>query len=77
MPKYIMSDSRTFTNYQSSCIMEEFLQKKYNIKNSHDYRSFLQKNAEQIIKDLGDCDINKPDACKSLCPVCKTAVEKK
>lgn len=77
MPKYVMNDARTFTNYQSSCIVEEVLQKKYNINNSHEYRAYLQKHAEEIMKDLADCDINKQDPCKGLCPVCRQAVEKK
>lgn len=77
MPKFVMNDARTFTDYQSSCIMEEYLQKKYKITNSHAYRAYLQKNAEQIIKDLGDCNVNAVDTFGGLCPVCKLSLEKK
>jgi len=65
MPKYIMSDGREFTDYASSCILNNIIQTKYNITNSYDYKHFLQKNSEQIMKELRECDKSKS------CPVCK------
>lgn len=74
MPKFIMSDARAFTDYNPSCEVNNALQKKYNIKNSHEYRAFLQKNADKIMEDNANCFEQKE--CK-LCPVCKAAVDSK
>jgi hypothetical protein len=74
MPKFIMSDARAFTDYNPSCEVNNAIQKKYNITNSHEYRSFLQKNAEKIMEDNAKCF--EQTECK-LCPVCKAAVEHK
>jgi len=74
MPKFVMSDARVFTDYNPNCELNNALQKKYNVKNSHEYRSFLQKNAETIMVDFSKCS-EQPE-CK-LCPVCKGAIEYK
>ena len=68
MPKYIISDGRQFTDYTPSCILNHNLQHKYNIKNSHDFRSFLQKNSTKVMNALAVCDSEQ--SC-SVCPVCK------
>lgn len=72
MPKFTMSDARVFTDYNPNCEMNRFLQKKYNVENSHEYRKFLQDNAEKVMIDNKKCDL--VEDCK-LCPVCKKAVE--
>jgi hypothetical protein len=74
MPKFIMSDGREFTDYQPSCALNQALQQKYNVKDVHQYRYYLQKNAEQVMKDLADCDTKRECA---LCPVCQQAVNYK
>lgn len=74
MPKYTMSDKRVFTDYHPSCELNKLLQEKYNVKNSHEYRLFLQKNAEKIMKEFSK-NTNQEE-CK-LCPVCGKAVEYK
>ena len=74
MPKFVMSDARVFTDYNPNCELNNYIQKKYNITNAHEYRAFLQKNAEKIIEDNAKCFEQKD--CK-LCPVCKEAVEYK
>lgn len=74
MPKYTMSDGREFTDYKPSCELNEWLQKRYNLNNSHAFRYFLQRNGEKIMKDLSECDPVKECA---VCPVCKLALEKK
>jgi hypothetical protein len=74
MPKFVMSDGREFTDFQPSCTLNEMIQNKYNIKNSHEYRYFLQKNAEKVMKDLADCDTKQ--GC-TLCPVCKQSLDLK
>lgn len=72
MPKFAMSDGRAFTDYNPSCSYNKFIQDKYNLGNSHDYRYFLQRNADQVMKDLAEC--NKKMACK-VCPICKLSLE--
>jgi hypothetical protein len=73
MPKFVMSDGRAFTNFQPSCTLNKDLQAKYKIPDSHDYRYFLQKNADQVRSDFaaaaaqGEC---------VMCPVCKQALKK-
>jgi len=74
MPKFVMSDGRMFTDYQPSCDLNNYIQNKYQIKNSHEYRIFLQKNAEQIMKDMTQC--NEGTECK-ICPICKEAIDYK
>jgi hypothetical protein len=71
MPKYTMEDGRSFTSYVSNCALNEMLQKKYNIKNSHEFRYYLQANADTIKKDLYDID---GQVCE-VCPICKKAME--
>jgi hypothetical protein len=68
--KYAMADGR-MTSYEPNCSLNLRVQQKYNIKgdNIHDYRKFLQQNANQIIKDFDD----NTGACK-LCPVCQSSL---
>lgn len=66
-----MNDGRQFTDYNPSCSLNNFLQKKYKISNIHEYRYYLQKNAEAIQKEFLTC------ASKSMsvtCPVCKNTL---
>ena len=72
MPKFVMSDARVFTDYNPNCELNNTLQRKYKIENSHQYRAFLQKNADQIMSDNAKC-VEQPE-CK-FCPVCKGAVD--
>lgn len=80
--KYTMSDGRIFTDYNTSCQLNNYLQKKYNVTNMHDYRNYLQKNAEKIISDRRDCLIQEDELKGSLtnyvlCPTCKEALNYK
>lgn len=54
MPKYAMNDGRQFTDYRSACILNEELKKKYNLSqdNPHFYKSFLEHNAEMLIREM-------------------------
>lgn len=75
MPKFAMSDARAFTNYSPNCSLNQVLQQKYNVNNSHEYRYFLQQNAEKVMSDLlAECSEGKE--CVQ-CPVCKEALEYK
>jgi hypothetical protein len=69
MPKFVMSDGRQFTDWTPSCELNNKLQKQFRVSNSHDYRYVLQKNAEQVIKQM------VPTEEMTLCPVCKQALE--
>jgi len=74
MAKYVMSDGRQFTNFQPACEMNKMIQEKYQIKDSHAYRYFLQENAEKVMKDLAHCEPANSEC--SICPVCKQALDK-
>ena len=74
MPKFVMSDGRRFTDYQSSCDLNRSIQKQNGLSNSHEYRFFLQQNANKIIDDIRKkCDVT----CVNSCAVCKAAREYK
>lgn len=74
MPKYVMSDGRVFTDYNPSCSFNKMLQEKYKLKDSHEYRAFLQKNANTLIKEFNKYDLEAP--CRT-CPVCQKALDYK
>lgn len=74
MPKYIMSDGRVFTSYAPNCAVNQFIQQKYKVQDSHMYRLFLQQNAEKIMKELQDCSVTQK--C-DICPICNMALEYK
>lgn len=69
-----MSDGRQFTDYQPSCSLNKILQDKFKVKNSHQYRLFLQQNAQELMKEFSKYDVDSP--CR-MCPVCKQALEYK
>jgi hypothetical protein len=72
MPKFVMSDARAFTDYNPNCDLNNIIQKKYNVNNAN-YRSFLQQNAEKLIKD----SFKEEEKSCANCPVCKEAIEYK
>lgn len=45
-----LSDGRSFTNYTSSGIYNNYLEDKFKINGDSSYRQFLQKNAKQVQK---------------------------
>ena len=54
------SDSRTFTDYNPTCLINQKIMKDNNITNQNEYRAFLQKNALKIMQ------INAENSKKSL-----------
>ena len=74
MPKFAMSDARTFTDYNPNCELNRIIQKKYNVTDANEYRVFLQKNALKIMEESSKYDM-EPN-CK-FCPVCKLAIDYK
>lgn len=73
MPKFAMSDARTFTDYKPSCDLNNMIKKKNNLESGHDYRHFLQSNASDLMKEFAQNLL--PEV--KVCPVCKLAVEQK
>ena len=70
---YKMQDGRVFTDYNPSCSLNKFLQNKFNTSNSHEYRYYLQKNADNVRDDFHKCAMRDVNECV-LCPVCNNAV---
>ncbi len=65
------SDGRVFTNYQANCSANASLMEKYNLKDNHEYRTFMHKNGDKVLKDLKGAE----DAQCSTCPSCGDAVQ--
>lgn len=49
-PVFNMSDGRHFTNYTSRCMQNDTLSKTGKVMNSYEYRMYLQKNADTLMK---------------------------
>lgn len=61
-----MADGRHFTDYRPSCDVNSTIQMDNKIKNSFEYRNFLQQNAEKL------ANINRKFACEqNCCSPCK------
>jgi hypothetical protein len=45
----LMSDGRSFSNWQPTAVLNEQIRRRDNIKTNWDYRQYLQKNADSII----------------------------
>ena len=54
----IMSDGRNYSNWQPGAAINEDLKKEIGIRSNADYRTYLVKNADSIIKynQLGACE---------------------
>ncbi|AGE50073.1 hypothetical protein ATCVCanal1_119L [Acanthocystis turfacea Chlorella virus Canal-1] len=48
-----MSDGRAFTNYVSSGLYNNYLESVFKTPDDTDYRAFLQKNAREVEKKVG------------------------
>jgi hypothetical protein len=69
-----MADGRAFTIYSPSCSLNQYYQQKYNLKDSNEYRQFLQKNADKLREEMEKC-LPKDDC--DICPVCKRSTATK
>jgi hypothetical protein len=58
-----MADGRHFTDYRPNCEVNTFIRSDNNIKNSFDYRTFLQTNAETLMNKNRDISTKK-NYCK-------------
>lgn len=57
-PVFNMSDGRHFTNYNSRCVQNNNISKNGEVMNSYEYRMYLQKNAETLIKKNSEFALN-------------------
>ena len=48
--KNALSDGRAFTNYSPNCVINQDIRMMANLKNSRDYRHFLQHNATSLME---------------------------
>ena len=62
-PVFNMSDGRHFTNYNSRCMQNDSLSKTGKVMNSYEYRMYLQKNAEDLMKKNAELALND-NMCK-------------
>ena len=60
----IMDDGRAFTDYRSSCYINDIIRVKNGITNSYDYRQFLINNGNELINAIRLYNIQK-SACRS------------
>ena len=70
--KFAMADGRQFTEWRSNCRLNNEIKNKLNITNDHDYRLYLQRNAEKVKSELF---VQLPSF--KYCPVCEAAVDVK
>lgn len=62
-----MADGRHFTDYRPSCEINATIRDDNKLKNSHDYRNFLQQNANTLL------NVNRKHACmKNCCSPCES-----
>lgn len=64
----LMSDSRFLTSYVDSDVLDQYIRHVNKIESSHDYRLFLQKNANKIMNrekaylmQKNTCNLNDKD----------------
>lgn len=71
--KFTMSDGRGVGQFWGpNCSLNATLQEKYAPNSSeHDYRLYLQRNAEKIMQDLA------PSTDTKLCPICQESLNYK
>ena len=59
----LMSDGRSFSNWQPTAVLNDQIRSRENLKTNWDYRQYLQKNANSII------EFDKSTACQQTgCP---------
>jgi hypothetical protein len=60
----LMSDQRHATDYRPSCYVHDLILKQNGIKNSHEMRLFMQRNAEKL-RLLNTAYFQEKSGCKS------------
>lgn len=72
MPKFVMSDGRQFTDYNPSCELNKMIQTHFELKDSHEYRNFLQNNKDMVREYINSLKNGVKDC--EICPVCMTSL---
>lgn len=77
--RFVYHSARQFTDYKPNCQMHINLQKQYAPNSTQDdFRSYLQHNAEQIMKDQAkNMEEFGADCSKKTCPVCVASLDYK
>ena len=77
--RFVMSDKRAFTSYNANCEMYNNLQKQYAPNSTQDdFRSYLQTNAEKIMKEQAKLmEEFGADCSKKSCPICHASLDYK
>ena len=60
----LMSDGRTFTDYRSSCVVDQNILHQNKIKSSYEYRQFLINNASNFMNKNNELN-NKKNSCET------------
>lgn len=66
----IEANARNFTDYRPICEVNNLIKNKAGINNNHDYRLYLQRNAEKIINMERQNFINNNKIKKCDCHRC-------
>ena len=61
-----MSDGRAFTNYRSSCYLNNQLRQQSHTKSSYAYRQYLIQNGTKVMRDINRLMMDK-NYCKGNC----------
>jgi hypothetical protein len=62
----IMMDGRNFATWQPGSVVNEQIRENNNITSNWDYRTFLQKNAVNIMKSNSELACNNCGACPTI-----------
>lgn len=60
----LMDDGRAFTDYRSTCVVNNMLRTQNKIRNSYDYRQFLIHNGTKVMDSVRDYNIKKTSCRK-------------
>jgi hypothetical protein len=63
-----MADGRLFTDYRPNAELNRYIEEKNKIKNTHDYRMFLERNGQKIAKKNSDYIFTKNGMAKCMEP---------
>jgi hypothetical protein len=61
--KRILNDARNFTSYQPGTEIDNYIKTTFNITNNRQYREFLIKNSDNIIKNNQNLVCNQTSNC--------------
>ena len=68
MPFFVPADGRVFTSYESPSVYNEFLQRKFGVKDSVEFKDFIQNNGQVVRDTVTGCSASQVSA---RCPSCQ------